>query len=350
MPCYFPLPAIRYLDLQGEYRVKVFTCQTEKFTRHSSGTMLYSNNVYWGDQYSSREAVFQHIEESFYNNPGKYTPLPSHRSRDKSSVFTVPCTKCIGCKQDHARNWSIRCEHEQLYHDKSCFLTLTYANEHLPENGTLVKRDLTLFFKRLRKRYGEGIRYIACGEYGDKFGRPHYHIMLYGLDFTDLKRFYKPNSLYPLYTSESLHSIWTYGNAIIANATRETAGYICRYTLKKQFVKYYTDKIPEFLVMSRRPGIGFRYFQDNLNKIFPVDKVCTLVKGVFKKFPVPPYYLKQLKIVNPDLYDLVKARRFAASVEQAAHNDIGFFHLLRMKYEVAVSRLDSLVRVYDAVT
>lgn len=350
MTCYFPLPAIRYRDLTGEYRIKVFPCQDEKFTRHSSGYMIYSNNGFLPNEFHRRSSVFNSIEEHFYTSSSSAKYDVDYHSRNTSQVFTVPCSKCIGCRQDHARNWSIRCYHESLYHTRSCFVTLTYNDSNLPSDFNLERDDLTKFMKRLRKRYGEGIRYIACGEYGDRYGRPHYHILLFGLDFTDLKYFHKPGSKFPLYTSKELHKVWTFGNAIIGKATREAAGYICRYTLKKNFSRTYTDRVPEFLTMSRRGGIGLRYFKENFRKIFPVDTIVMSVKGVFKKFSVPPYYLRQLKLHDESLYNLVKARRLKASVELAEHNDLGFFHLLKMKFEVALSRLDRLPRVFDSST
>jgi hypothetical protein len=47
-----------------------------------------------------------------------------------------------------------------------------------------VKRDLQLFFKRLRKAYPDvKLRYFACGKYGEQFARPHYHVILFGKSF-----------------------------------------------------------------------------------------------------------------------------------------------------------------------
>ena len=72
--------------------------------------------------------------------------------------------------------------HEASTHDHNCFLTLTYDEANLPRHGQLLKRDLQLFFKRLRKLMGP-FRYVACGEYGDLRRRPHFHVALFGVDF-----------------------------------------------------------------------------------------------------------------------------------------------------------------------
>lgn len=63
----------------------------------------------------------------------------------------VPCNKCTACKIAHSREWSVRLIHELDYYDKACFITLTYDDENLPFDGSISKRELQLFFKRLRK-------------------------------------------------------------------------------------------------------------------------------------------------------------------------------------------------------
>ena len=71
----------------------------------------------------------------------------------------VPCGQCIGCRLEYARQWTDRCEKELMhphlpliqdgkkvrqleYRQESCFLTLTYDNEHLPDDKGLNKSDL----------------------------------------------------------------------------------------------------------------------------------------------------------------------------------------------------------------
>ena len=66
----------------------------------------------------------------------------------------VPCGKCLHCKLNSAKMWSIRIMHELKSWDSALFVTLTYNDEHLPKDNSLDKRDLQLFFKRLRKNCG----------------------------------------------------------------------------------------------------------------------------------------------------------------------------------------------------
>lgn len=73
----------------------------------------------------------------------------------------------------------------------SCFhAILTYDNVHLPtlDDGTptLCKRDLQLFFKRLRHKYpANSLKYFVAGEYGSRRGRPHYHALIFGIPFQE---------------------------------------------------------------------------------------------------------------------------------------------------------------------
>jgi len=218
-----------------------------------------------------------------------YSPLTGYRSRvtgasgKRQIVFKssegyldqpveVPCGRCIGCRLEYSRQWAVRCVHEASLYDENSFLTLTYSPENLPSNGSLVKRDLQLFFKRLRKSLPEKkIRYFACGEYGDRNGRPHYHVCLFNHNFRD-RYLYTVRDGVALYRSESLERLWPAGFSTIGDVTFESAAYVARYTMKKfkgdedEKKKHYEicdsetgeihDLLPEFAIMSRRPGIG----------------------------------------------------------------------------------------------
>lgn len=84
----------------------------------------------------------------------------------------IKCGQCMECRLAYSREWAIRITHEAAMHERNCFLTLTYDDDHLPKYGQLVKSDLQKFFKRLRHHFN--FKYVACGEYGERRRRPHF--------------------------------------------------------------------------------------------------------------------------------------------------------------------------------
>lgn len=192
----------------------------------------------------------------------------------------IPCGQCLECRLEYSRVWANRCFLEMKEHEKSYFITLTYDDEHLPLNqyvdydtgvtgtiATLQKRDWQLFMKRLRKeyRYCNKLRFFAAGEYGDHTYRPHYHAIIFGLILDDLELLSVSKHNFPLYKSEFLNSVWQNGNCVVAHASWDTCAYTARYIMKKQkgkaadvYSRYNFE--PEFLLMSRKPGIGRKAF------------------------------------------------------------------------------------------
>lgn len=265
-----------------------------------------------------------------------YSPLRGYRSRHvgptgkRSLVFNqsagfvdmpvdVPCGVCIGCRIVHSRQWALRCVHESKLHPCSCFITLTYAPEHLPENGQLQKEDLQKFFKRLRKKIGQ-FRYFASGEYGEENERPHYHLLLFGYNFiSDRKKHSKSKRGDQYYESEILNRVWGLGQCLVGDFNYSTAAYTARYVIKKYRGKHpelhysrtniSTGELyqlnPEFSIMSLKPAIGKGWYEKFGTDVFPSD--YAVHEG--KKHPVPKYYFYLLEQRNPDLYKKIKDKR-----------------------------------------
>lgn len=190
-------------------------------------------------------------------------------------------------------------------HDAKCFLTLTYSEEHLPENYSVDVRTVQLFLKRLRKWSPNKLRFFACGEYGETNLRPHYHALIFGEDFANDRYIWrKAPSGHVLYRSEALERLWPFGNCEIGSVTEQSAGYLARYCTKKvtgdRAANHYTrvhpvtgvvwNVAPEFATMSRRPGIGAEWFDAYAVDAFPSDFVT--IDG--RKRPVPSYYTGKL--------------------------------------------------------
>lgn len=208
----------------------------------------------------------------------------------------VPCGQCVGCRLEYSRQWAVRCAHEMQLYDQNCFVTLTLDEDHLMSPITrgikpwqarsVNKREVQLFMKRLRKRFGSGIRFFACGEYGEKRDRPHYHALLFNHQFEDRKEWKRSGSGEMLYRSPSLELLWPYGYSSVGAATFQSAAYVARYMMKKVkgdlSQKAYaptfnpstgeiSERSPEFALMSQ--SLGKKWFEKWSDDVYPSDEV-----------------------------------------------------------------------------
>lgn len=277
--------------------------------------------------------------------------LSFHNSEFREPI-EVACGHCLGCRLDHADMWATRITMEAKTWKKCCFVTLTYNNPNLPIKNnlpTLVKKDLQDFLKRLRYYYkgieewvnpktGEyenPIRYYACGEYGPKGGRPHYHLAIFNWEPEDLKLYKLNKHGDPSYKSKKLQEIWGKGFCVVEELNPTTASYIARYVQKKAGIKpqkrEYSGKIrkewkiderngkpfehyikeqivkkplieDEFQVMSRAVGIGRKYWEDNKEKIKRNNGVLIKIKNKVKIKPIPRYFKKLWEDENYEEY------------------------------------------------
>jgi len=162
--------------------------------------------------------------------------------------------------------------------EHSSFLTLTYNDAHLPRDGSLHKEELQRFFKRLRFDLGgRRIKYYACGEYGDRFKRPHYHSILFGVSQAE---------------RDVVKEAWPLGFVKLGTVTYESARYVAGYIQKKysgmRAVDEYGSKNRPFQLQSK--GLG-RVFCEQ-NEEYLVRNMGMTVNGV--KHSLPRYYRKVL--------------------------------------------------------
>lgn len=237
----------------------------------------------------------------------------------------IPCGQCIGCRLEKSRQWAMRCMHEASLYDENCFITLTYDEEHLPEDGSLRKEDFQLFMKRLRKHFKErDIRFYHCGEYGTQCGRPHYHALIFGFDFYDKFPIQDSKTGLPQWSSFTLSRLWGKGFVTIGRLTWESAAYCARYvvdkiTNKEDYVDakgdfhfganaWYGGRLPEYATMSRRPGIGRPWLDKFFKDVYPDD--CVFLRGGIEMRP-PAYYQNVLSKKDAELFNEIKRRRVA---------------------------------------
>lgn len=279
---------------------------------------------------------------------GKISLTSAQHGNLKQGV-TIPCGRCIGCRLERSRQWAIRCEHERKFHNESSFVTLTYRDDALIYGGTdrptLYPLHLQLFWKKLRKelaRNGISIRYFACGEYGDQFNRPHYHAIVFGYDWPD-KVHYSTKNGHTLYTSDSLTNLWGHGDCRLGTATFESSAYVARYICDKHLGNdsdYYTQNgiEPEFVRMSRRPGIGAKFLDEYFNDIYTHDTI--VIRGGVQCRP-PRYYDRQLEKYSPYLLQKLKLKRKLQYETSVPDDDP---RRLRVKQRVKLAQIRSLSR------
>lgn len=247
-------------------------------------------------------------------------------------VIKIPCGQCIGCRLDRSRDWALRCVHEASLYNNNCFITLTFDEEHMNKTGTLVDSDFQKFMKRLRAKY-QGldmingkypIRFFHVGEYGELNSRAHHHACIFNFDFLD-KELWKVRDGVRLYRSESLEQLWPFGFSAIGDVTFQSAAYCARYCMKKvsgKNAKYHYQSVdtetgecfdikPEYLTMSRRPGIAAEWFKKFSSDVYPKDFVTE--QG--KKIKPARYYDKVYEIMSPDNMKKIKIKRLTRAVK-----------------------------------
>lgn len=290
-----------------------------------------------------------------------YHPLLAYKSEGKvvfnkpfafAKGFNIPCGQCIGCRLNYSRQWAIRIVHEAQMHEYNCFITLTFSQEHLEQRDNPLSLDVSeyqRFMKRLRKRFGNNVRFFHCGEYGDQNKRPHYHAIIFGMDFPDKVLWSKRDGI-RLYTSATLEELWPYGFSTIGDVTFQSAAYVARYIMKKHKGEGAEDHYtrwcpetgegtvvaPEYCTMSRKPGIGYEWLQKYKADVYPHDYVV----------------INQHKVKPPRYYDsLLSEEELAALKEQRAAeappiiDEYGeAMDRLWVSQEIKIKKLERLIR------
>lgn len=251
--------------------------------------------------------------------------VPKHLI-SKAELIQIPCGNCLSCRLDYSKQWATRCYGESLYSENNYFITLTYDDEHLPKgslnNPTLVKEHFQKFIKSLRNYGFEGLRYFGCGEYGDNTHRPHLHIILFNCPLTDLtenlpyinndgsKSFIKKcdENGDPYYYSEIIANAWKYkGQILIGRCTYKSCAYVARYVVKKSkgvnsSVYKSLGIVPEFVLMSKKPGIGEKFILDNYEKFKDNPALFIPSQNPFLS-PIGKYFSKIQKKIDVVSYE-----------------------------------------------
>lgn len=296
-----------------------------------------------------------------------YSPIDAYRKIGGGITFDkkesagveqqLPCGQCIGCRLQRSSQWATRIVHEASLHDQNCFVTLTYDNHNLPPDGQINVEHFQKFMKRLRFNTKKKIRYYHCGEYGEKFSRPHYHACLFGIDFLEDRELIKETKGSKLYKSETLQKCWKKGFCSIGNLTYESAAYVARYIMKKQngdnAIHHYVDKetgeclTKEYTTMSRRPGIGSDWFDKHHKDIFPQDHVVIKNGLKYREVSPPKYYASKYEVTHPEEWEQIKKTRKQKQKKGAKDNTQ---ERLIARHKVRIANAKQLKREFENAT
>lgn len=173
-------------------------------------------------------------------------------------VMPCGCGQCMPCRINRRRLWTSRLLMESVKAVGSCFVTLTYGQENMPEGASLVPKECQDWLKRIRMAVDPvRLRYFLVGEYGDQTDRPHYHAALFGIDALGAGGDDGRGGV--------VRETWGKGHTFVGELTPESAGYVAGYVTKKMTKKddgRLNGRFPEFARMSLRPGIGAGAMED----------------------------------------------------------------------------------------
>lgn len=248
----------------------------------------------------------------------QYRRMAHEVKNGKSTLAdTVPCGKCHECLGTRRNAWAFRLWKQMDIAHHSAFVTLTYAEEPLSPlgHGTLRKKDVQDFIKRLRKRepqsqkipyekcdkfgvptgkigYKSAIKYYCCGEYGSRYLRPHYHLIMYNL---------WPSLLSDVETLSE--KIWGHGSVDVAVCNMATINYTVGYIMKGAWkdeseVNLSTgeilvdDRQPEFSTMSK--NLGLNYLSEKIWSWHVDNMIGTVTMQNGSLLSMPRYYKEKV--------------------------------------------------------
>lgn len=234
----------------------------------------------------------------------------------QSTHIIVPCGKCSECLKERRRVWLFRLVQESYYSVSTFFTTLSFDDNKCAPR--LLKSDLQLLFKRLRKS-GYVFSYYAIGEFGSKFGRPHYHVLFFLKDDCDLVSFHS-----------ELQSQWKYGFVDATRANIKRLNYITHYHIRPKTNDKYSDQ-KGFQLFSK--GLGCQYMTDEV-----IENIRKSASNIVEDFEgrtcsLPRYYRKKFDIPSKDEMQY-KSHQWNFLTEYARKRGMSEFDIVREMHRV----------------
>ena len=269
------------------------------------------------------------------------------------------CGQCLPCRFNRRRLWTGRLMLESLFHEETCFITLTYNDESYPTDGSLSKDDYKNFIKRLRRKLEpQKIRYYCVGEYGDNTLRAHYHIILFG--FGCVEGLIKPEQINQLnlfdQNQKILMEAWQKkGQIHVGETNSQSIQYSCGHIVKgmSKNDSRLGGKTPEFARMSLRPGIGHKVVEriaewhttkEGARYIAENGDVVNSIRLDGKFWPLGAYLKSEIKKaigMESNVSDLVIQRIGMERIEQIKENGYDVFAKTRKYHALKAKQIHS---------
>lgn len=257
------------------------------------------------------------------------SPINIRDPSDPKHRISVPCGRCYACLSNKRTSWTYRLLQETKHSMTSKFITLTYddANVPLNEMGEMVlsKTDVQLFMKRFRKKIEPfKVRYFYVGEYGGKFRRPHYHLLLfnYPLNHRDL--------------FADLCGAWSKGNVFVGEVTQASIHYVAKYVIARMDKDKYV--VPPFMRCSNKPGIGSQWLTPAMKAFAAREYGVVVPMPAGYKCAMPRYYRDKIYTTQAEK-DIVRMKNLQKSDE-----------MLKQAYEADKSYMDAFGGDHSAYT
>jgi hypothetical protein len=219
----------------------------------------------------------------------------------RTTYVPIGCQRCIECKKQKARAWSVRLQEEIRHDDRGKFVTLSFSDESLEElykdcipkmekkkreeifsfesyeaSNEIATLGVRRFLERWRKENKKSVKHWLVTELGQQNTE---RIHIHGIIFWD--------------KTEDIEKHWKYGNVYIGEYTTEkTVNYIVKYISEPD--ELHPTFQPKTLCSK---GIGSQYLQrrdSTLNRYKPEKTKETYTTRDGQKLNLPIYYRNKI--------------------------------------------------------
>lgn len=190
--------------------------------------------------------------------------------------INVPCGHCYNCQMRKRAEWDLRLYVTSLYSKAAAFVTYTYEDDYLCVAHSY--REFQLRHKRMRND-GLKFSFYHISEFGERFGRPHNHELIFFHDEIDPRIIYR---------------YFDYGLMDVGSITSASIHYVTKWHVHPKYRSGESLECHGFSRMSK--GLGAELLVnmdvDNFRPTYKLPNGSIL--------PISRYYRKKLAIDSSD--------------------------------------------------